>query len=60
MCVCVCECVYVLQGATGVLELGTSTLAMFAARASVTQALMDAGAVNVLIKLLSPLYPTVR
>ncbi len=48
------------QGVAGVLELATSTLAMFAARPAVHQALLDAGAVPVLVKLLSPLFPTVR
>lgn len=50
---------YASKGVAGVLELGTSTLAMFAARPALSQAVVDAGAVSVLIKLLSPLYPTV-
>jgi hypothetical protein len=42
-----------------VLELASSTLAMFAGRPAAAQALIDAGAVSTAIKLLSPLFPTV-
>lgn len=55
----VCDVLHV-QGAVGVLELATSTLTMFSGRPSSAQSLADAGAVPVIIKLLSPLFPTVR
>lgn len=42
------------------LELATSTLAMFSQRPSVGRALLDAGVTTLAVKLLSPLLPTVR
>lgn len=47
------------QGALGVLELATSTLAMFSGRPAASRALVDAGAVPLCVRLLSPLFPTV-
>mmetsp|Transcript_27752 Transcript_27752/g.70743 ORF Transcript_27752/g.70743 Transcript_27752/m.70743 type:complete len:579 (-) Transcript_27752:845-2581(-) len=47
------------KGSLGVLELATSTLAMFASRPAAARALADAGAVPLMVRLLSPLFPTV-
>jgi hypothetical protein len=47
------------QGSAGVLELASSTLAMFSSRPGAGAAFAEAGTANVLIKLLSPLFPPV-
>lgn len=46
-----------VQGSAGVLELASSTLAMFSSRAGAGAAFAEASTAPVLIKLLSPLFP---
>ncbi|GFR52021.1 hypothetical protein Agub_g14445 [Astrephomene gubernaculifera] len=50
---------YAVEGNSGVLELGASTLAMFSTRAGAAVAFAEACTAPVLIKLLSPLYAPV-
>mmetsp|Transcript_25551 Transcript_25551/g.55657 ORF Transcript_25551/g.55657 Transcript_25551/m.55657 type:complete len:586 (-) Transcript_25551:158-1915(-) len=50
---------YSSKGSLGVLELATSTLAMFSQRPSATDAIVASGAVPAMVRLLSPLYPAV-
>ncbi|KAL6749228.1 armadillo-type protein [Haematococcus lacustris] len=47
------------KGAAGVMELASSTLAMLAGRAPVAGLMHAAGSLSVMVKLLSPLFPTV-
>ncbi|KAG2490283.1 hypothetical protein HYH03_011235 [Edaphochlamys debaryana] len=50
---------YALEGNAAVLELGASSLAMFSGRPGASTAFVEASAVPVLVKLLSPLYAPV-
>lgn len=50
---------YSMEGSAGVLELASSTLAMFSSRPGAGAAFAEAGTAPVLIKLLSPLFPPV-